>query len=661
MLTEQQQRTTRTALYFSLAVLFAIAVTAIMPHASAVTSNNGTFCMTYSTSYAPGQNNWNHYISGGDYWAFNGTWAISTPMETAASQFASWSFASQYFEKGSYTTSKSGTIKFYNTTARDAAHYLGEGTLTYTYLGSGGYGSVELVMTHPLPSGTNFYPTANTMYSTVSDSTLAGIGSEHFGSSGSGAYGLTAGAFVAPGLSGTEGPVTGASFGYNYYTLSGQWQVDYTSVSNIINNYQLTPVGSSYRYWVEGSDGSIITPLTAFTGAVSTGTTIQRARVFVQDPFFNTTDNFFWMGETPTFNLTVSPKNITTSQSTSAIIHSSTGSFADIGALTIGCAPQACYYNGLDPTFLYTGGTWKQWNDVTNAYDITYGAAFPGSLPLTFAGAGHITLYADLIPKALGEDAIRLTDTVDVNGPQGAATLQISTKNCINNGLVKGATIDLLDVNTGTWNNRTSSTGRETFPINVNMPYGWTATASGYPNTEVLYNKFSTNASVDVLLCQNVTLGSSGNVSTRVWVIGSDTLKGISGILVAFGDQSKVTPDSGMVEFESLPLTDYQIQTADAGTKGYENTAQVYHTGSAGSTTSGITLQLEKIYQSEATPSVTDPNTGQPITPQQTIDTRTDEQKETDMAGDLVDYGPSLMGFFILLTFVGGLQMLMKK
>lgn len=315
----------------------------------------------------------------------------------------------------------------------------------------------------------------------------------------------------------------------------------------------------------------------------------------------------------------VSPNRINVGETTHAIILAPSGTSALNAYTLIATGETGQKYaittaNGQDPTFILTGGTWKQWSNQNHSYSINQ-AGFPSDITLTgFTSPGGISIEATLfnidnspIPKMYAE--------VNVSGSGVMRKVHMRVRDLDTQGYVSGATASILKPD-GTWLNSTVASGPVDVTIADGSYIGFTASASGYDPASVLYTQITRDdVWLDATLSKTKSYGI-GTTGLRVYVRTGDSGQWVAiwQAQVSLSDgQVKTTPASGMVEFTVNQSTTYY----------YTVTKEPYNevTGSVvvGTGVAGVSVEMTKKVAPTITPVPTGPD-GNPITAAPTED-----------------------------------------
>lgn len=287
----------------------------------------------------------------------------------------------------------------------------------------------------------------------------------------------------------------------------------------------------------------------------------------------------------------------------------------------------------------------------------------------SFATPGNYTISHG-VSNSFGSDIETKTDYITV---YNATTAYITTGFAAMDNprwvQLAGATINLLDVENNSWKNTSSSsTGYEEITTLNNHTISAYASLAGYSDAQLL-SKPAWNGGVYQILMYPTGYAnvSAGSVTLYVTIFGSDIPNGrLSGATVNIayelsgGQHSdyRITDASGIAQFVVPNQTTIYVYAEKAGyTRGGTTVASGNGNGGNASVYADVTLQ--RAYVTTVPTPTTLPGGGTPTTAV-TVDPRTPQEKESDIALILIDYGDMLVMFFIALTVIGGVKMIMK-
>lgn len=286
----------------------------------------------------------------------------------------------------------------------------------------------------------------------------------------------------------------------------------------------------------------------------------------------------------------------------------------------------------------------------------------------SFATPGNYTISHG-VSNSFGSDIETKTDYITVyNATTAYITTGFAAMDKPRWVQLAGATINLYDVANGSWKNTSSSTtGYEEITTIANGTINAYASLAGYGDVQLLskpaWNGGTYTLEMLPIGYANVTAGS---VTLYVSTWGSDVTNKMPGVTVNLayllsGSQYsdyRVTGSAGIAEFVVPNQTTIYIYASKAGYAPGGTTVSS-GTGNGGNASVYADITLQRQYVTTAPTSTTLPGGGTPTTAV-TVDPRTSEEKQTDMANILLDYGDELVLFFIMLTFIGGIKLIGK-
>jgi PKD repeat protein len=295
-----------------------------------------------------------------------------------------------------------------------------------------------------------------------------------------------------------------------------------------------------------------------------------------------------------------------------------------------------------------------------------------------FATIGNYTITHGA-SNAGSSDIETKTDYIWVYNSTSTVTTGFQTINVVS-GIPINSSINILDIENGSWKN-TSSTGvtgvaRITSLANHNL--NAYASAIGFDDNDLLNQPARDGWGYFIMMVptghSNVT---PGNVTLYVTVDDFDTHVVISSADVKISYvsggggatiRSGQTNAAGVVSFV-VPNQTNIIVEARADSKGYLPGGQSINSGSGSGGAASVAIEMS-LHKNIVTPTVTVTATGTgTVTPTQTVDPypcdadhpENCQRKQTELANMLVGYGPQLVLFFIVLTFIGGVKLIGKK
>lgn len=287
------------------------------------------------------------------------------------------------------------------------------------------------------------------------------------------------------------------------------------------------------------------------------------------------------------YNLSFSSKTITPGGSTTATVRAALGTYADLVGYTLLCnsnsggSPLNIKYAGNDPSFVYSGGSWKQIRDSNGTYSITYGAGFPSSLVLTgFDSPGEYTCEGAVWST---KDYPKMYVPITVTGSSTSRTVIVNVQDSSSGAYINGA-VASLKLADGTWYNKTVTSGPVQFPVKDREYIGYVATAYGYETTSPAYRQITQDTTIDIPLWKPLPIAPAGNATLSFYVqtASSGKWKTLGGALVVLSDgQTKYTPESGLAVFQMIANQSWSV-TVDLS--GYNRQTM---TGTCGATSCG--------------------------------------------------------------------------
>lgn len=225
--------------------------------------------------------------------------------------------------------------------------------------------------------------------------------------------------------------------------------------------------------------------------------------------------------------------------------------------------------------------------------------------------------------------------------------------------------ISLQDAENSSWTNTSSPSGGV---ATITSLFGHTingyAEAAGYNDGETLgIPADGVSGGIILMTPTNITNVSAGYVTLYVYVKEATGNAPIPGVYVnlAYAEGGSTHNDGGTTSSEGLTSFVVPKETLIYvyGEKvGYEKVSTTKDSGSASGGDASVSVILYMGSQT-VTPTVT-ATTGPGGTVPVTVDPRTPQEKESDIALILIDYGDMLVMFFIALTVIGGVKMIMK-
>lgn len=214
-----------------------------------------------------------------------------------------------------------------------------------------------------------------------------------------------------------------------------------------------------------------------------------------------------------------------------------------------------------------------------------------------FSVPGNYTISHN-VTTPYGEGNMTKTDYITVLNGSVLGTLYITAINSLNGYPIQGATLNLNDVENGTWANATTATGTsqitgiKTHTVNIY------ASSPGFADNDKLGVPISNVYDSILLFPANMSNVSAGNVTLFVSVYEADdhgkpiANAGVN-VVGPSGGQGQYTNGGGTAQFMVANKTTYLIDVQASGHRGA--TASVYSgTGSGGSASVTVTVYLDK-------------------------------------------------------------------
>lgn len=355
----------------------------------------------------------------------------------------------------------------------------------------------------------------------------------------------------------------------------------------------------------------------------------------------------------PTANFTGAPLNATAPAYVA---------FTDLSENTTG----TCTYNW---SFTPTTGVLAAPGDLDNQ-DIT----------MLFTANGDFTISHG-VNCSSGSNISTKTDYIHIMNASALSTFRVRAVDAVSGYGINGATVSVYDIENASWTNQTTTTGE----VSVTALTGHTAnaygTASGYDDGESLALPVYQGALYPIYMYPS-NFGrnaSAGNVTLYITVLEEGTNTRLSGMAVSLSASgggasytAGTTNDNGIFQVVVPNKTTYLVSVLKQ--KGYLGASKSVYTGtqSGGDSYVEETLWLQK---DSVTPTVTattlpgggTPTTVQTVDPYPCVgdgsyqDTLNCQRKQGEMGADIIAYGPDLVKFFIMLTFIGGLLLIGKR
>jgi hypothetical protein len=274
--------------------------------------------------------------------------------------------------------------------------------------------------------------------------------------------------------------------------------------------------------------------------------------------------------------------------------------------------------------------------------------------------------------------SIQKNNYITVGAPNATAITHAVARDLYTGFAIQNAEVDMYDVENTSWTNTTAINGEGSITTLLGHTINIWGSAMGYEDDNLQGVPAVDGGYYSLLLRPtNLTTHHStpGNLTLAVTVqdlqIPHQTLQGAE-VTAAWGAQyaSGTSNAAGSVFFTVPNNTAIHLSAFKSG---YASGSSTHITGTAngGSTMETAIVYIGTDYVTPV-PSVT-ATTGPGGTVPQTVDpypcigdgspadTANCQRKQGSMAADLISYGPDLVRFFIMLTFIGGLMLLLKR
>ena len=298
----------------------------------------------------------------------------------------------------------------------------------------------------------------------------------------------------------------------------------------------------------------------------------------------------------------------------------------------------------------------------------------------TYQNEGIYTVSSEYTKKYEGNPKITFTriNYITVGVPNATATTHAVARDLYTGFAINGAQVDMYDVENISWTNTTAINGEGSITTLLGHTINIWGSATGYEDDNLQGVPAVDGGYYSLLLRPtNLTTYNStpGNLTLAVTVqdlqIPHQTLSGAE-VTAAWGAQyaSGTSNAAGSVFFTVPNNTAIHLSAFKSG---YASGSSTHITGT---TNGGSTMETAIVYIGTdyvtPVPSVT-ATTGPGGTVPQTVDpypcigdgspadTANCQRKQGSMAADLISYGPDLVKFFIMLTFIGGIMLLNKR
>jgi len=365
----------------------------------------------------------------------------------------------------------------------------------------------------------------------------------------------------------------------------------------------------------------------------------------------NTTKiNYINVTAPPGYGMTVEPNNINVNGTTVATV-TSTGNFALVDHFNVQAygssdlSPLDIKVNGNTPDWKNVSGSWKQWNDGANAYNVAW-ASFPSTFTITgWTNPGNFTVNG-LIIQQDGYVSPEMTDNVNVAGGEGFKIISIRVTD--GNSLITGATAGVKYPD-GTWYNKTILNKPVEFTIAKGTYIGYAGSSSPlYIPSDIRYVAINGPTELNIPLIR-VDSTSAGNTTISVFVEDQNH-KSIPGARLALQPGGKqISTDSGGKGLFVVTAGNYTVSTSKEGYG--EQTTSIFAQGLVYS----VFVTLVPTAAPTVTPTITDQD-GNVITATPTVDIRTSAQKDQASMDQIREMAPALIalcGIFTMLYIMG--------
>ena len=374
-----------------------------------------------------------------------------------------------------------------------------------------------------------------------------------------------------------------------------------------------------------------------------------------------------------TYTLTASPDPVGVGGTITITATSSAAGWGNVVAYVLSGLPSGNatygdvpYVNGY-PAFWYKkSGTWYQFDGED--YTISWGSSFPATVTTSCSQPGTYTIEGRFWEVGdSGGGGSTATDTITVTGEGAYVPVAFRIIDGSSGSQIVGSQINIKQVGTSNWTNTTAGSGTYTHYVLTNVWYTYTASATGYEESDPVSAWWDRAASVTIRLTEALPVGE-GNRTLWVSVNSNEDKKSLTGATVRLSDgQAKTTGSSGVVHFTVEDGATYKVTASKTGYNG-----QTW-TGAVDAANDYITFYLSaqdnQDDDNDGIPndedddddndgiSDEDEDPGTSTTP----DVRTNWEKDADLMDQLRDAGPGLVGLAILATMMGLLKLIFWK
>lgn len=356
---------------------------------------------------------------------------------------------------------------------------------------------------------------------------------------------------------------------FTYTNIPNPLTVTFTDATNFIPIENYWDFGDGYIY----STGDFNSPI-QHTYASQGSYNVKYAAWdinLVHFGWMNKTINLFGITNA-TYSLSVTPETINYGNNFTLTLSAQGGNYAGIKELKYG------WSKGVDTDILYDkdnsayildysliGGIWYQYDTVSGTFSINKGSAIPNPVySIGNFGVGTYTINGYLIKT--NNEVIHISDTLIITGENQQA-LTIEAQDYENGYLISGAHINVLNLASGIWDNRTGGTGAQLFYYPYNQKIWVEVTKSGYMDTTRNHTVRAIPADRLYLLLYRGQTPPVTNVSLSISVLDYNGLDFIPNAKIQLipSNEVKYTGASGIATFLVLENTTYQILVSKTG------------------------------------------------------------------------------------------------
>lgn len=336
---------------------------------------------------------------------------------------------------------------------------------------------------------------------------------------------------------------------------------------------------------------------------------------------------------------------------------------------TTGSAPLSVAFTAYNVTNT-TGASWSFGDGNVSSFLATTSHLYPNQ--------GTYTVRLDYFNLTGYSGYVQKNNYITVGAPNATATTYAVARDLYTGFAINGAQVNMYDVENTSWTNTTTTNGIGSITTLLGHKINIWGSAVGYQDDN-LQNMPAVDGGYYSLLLKPSNLTTynttAGNLTLIVTVqdlqLPHPTIQGAE-VTAAWGSQyaSGTTNAAGNTFFTVPNNTAIHLSAFKSG---YASGSSTHITGSAngGPTTETAIMYIGTDYVTPV-PTVT-LTTGPGGTIPQTVDpypcvgdgspedTANCQRKQSSMAADLISYGPDLVQFFIMLTFIGGLLLITKR